>query len=172
MTSPPHRGRAGLLGALALATDTADEIVLGTVRDVHGAVLTRVHRVTGRTSGRGPVSTAVYDGIGCSLRATSRGLRAADRRVGARIEESPAGRVLVSAVNGLIGDRLAEDGSELAITMAVRVRHRDIHLDRPALAEAFPDATGDVVVFLHGLGESDTAWDLRSQENIVERHGA
>ena len=158
------RPRAGLLGALALAADAADEIVLGTVRDVHDAVVTRVHRVTGGSPGHGPVSTAVYNGIGCSLRATSRGLRAADRKVGARIEESPAGRVLVSAVNGLIGDRLAEDGSDLAITMAVRVGHRDVDLDRPSLAEAFPSATGDVVVFLHGLGEPDTAWDLRSRE--------
>ena len=160
------RPRAGLLGALALATDTADEIVLGTVRDVHGAVITRVRRLTGGSPGRpghGPVSTAVYVGIGCGLRATGRGLRAADRKVGARVEESPAGRVLVSAVNGLIGDRLAEDGSDLAITMAVRVGHRDVDLDRPSLAEAFPSATGDLVVFLHGLGEPETAWDLRSR---------
>ena len=158
------RPRAGVLGALALAADTADEIVLGTVRDVHGAVATRVHTLIGRRSGTGPVSSAVYAGIGCGLRATSRGLRAADRRVGARIEESPAGRVLVSAVNGFIGDRLAEDGSDLAITMAVRVRHRDVAPDRASLAEAFPSATGDVVVFLHGLAEPDTAWDRQADE--------
>lgn len=158
------RPRAGVLGALALAADTADEIVLGTVRDVHDAVATRVHTLIGRRPGAGPVSTAVYDGIGCGLRATSRGLRAADRRVGARIEESPSGRVLVSVVNGFIGDRLAEDGSELAITMAVRVGHRDVATDRTSLAAAFPDATGDLVVFLHGLAEPDTAWDRKADD--------
>ena len=90
MTPTTVPRRAGVLGALALAADTADEIVLGTVRDVHGAVATRVHTLIGRRPGTGPVTTAVYDGIGCGLRATSRGLRAADHRVGARIEESPA----------------------------------------------------------------------------------
>src|SRR5690242_16846272 len=109
-----RRGRPGVLGALALATDTADEILLGTVRDVHGAVASRVHRFAGRPIGAGKVSGAVYAGLGGGLRATSRGLRAADRRgLGGRVDSTPAGRVLVSAVNGLIGDRLVEDGSEL-----------------------------------------------------------
>jgi len=53
------RPRAGVLGALALAADTADEIVLGTVRDVHGAVATRVRTLTDRPAGTGPVTTAV-----------------------------------------------------------------------------------------------------------------
>ena len=102
---PRPRGRRapGLLGALALATETADEIVLGTVRDVHGAVAHRVFGVAGRPPAAPPgsraashdrLSSAVYAGIGAGLRATSRGLRAADRRgLGARIEDSPAGRL-------------------------------------------------------------------------------
>ena len=158
------RPRAGVLGALALAADTADELVLGTVRDVHGAVATRVRFLTGRPAGTGPVTTVVYSGIGWGLRATGHGLRAADRRFGARIEESHAGRVLVSAVNGFVGDRLAEQGSDLAITLAVRAGHRDVATDRSSLAEAFPAATGDVVVFLHGLAEPDTAWWSQAQE--------
>jgi pimeloyl-ACP methyl ester carboxylesterase len=153
-----------VLGALALATDTADELVLGTVRDVHGAVATRVRFLTGRPPGTGSVTTIVYSGIGWGLRATGHGLRAADQRVGARIEESHAGRVLVAAVNGFLGDRLAEQGSDLAITMAVRAGHRDVATDRSSLAEAFPAATGDVVVFLHGLAEPDTAWWSQAQE--------
>ena len=158
------RPRAGVLGALALAADTADELVLGTVRDVHGAVATRVRFLTGRPACTGPVTNIVYSGIGWGLRATGHGLRAADRRVGARIEESHAGRVLVSAVNGFIGDRLVEDDSDLAITMAVRVANSDVDLDEVSLAAAFPSTTGDVVVFLHGLGEPETAWDLRSRD--------
>jgi pimeloyl-ACP methyl ester carboxylesterase len=158
-----RRGRPGVLGALALATDTADEVLLGTVRDVHGAVADRVHRFAGRPMGAGRVSGAVYAGLGGGLRATSRGLRAADRRgLGGRVDATPAGRVLVSAVNGLIGDRLVEDGSDLAITMAVRHRHRDVPADAASLAEAFPDATPDVVVFLHGLGEPETVWDVHA----------
>ena len=179
MTAPtaPERGRhrPGLLSALALATDTADEIVLGTVRDVHGAVARRVLGVTGRAT-RGSsrpveavherVSSAVYAGLGGGLRAASRGLRAADRcGVGAPIDDSPGGRLVMSAVNGFIGDRLAEQQHELAITMAVRRRGRDVPLEPDALAEAFPTATSDLVIFLHGLGEADEAWQRGARES-------
>ncbi len=167
------RSRAGLLGALALAADAADDVVLGTVRDVHCAVARRVHGLTLRTPAgsepagelvQGRVSSAIYAGLGNGLRATSRGLRAADRHVGGRIEDTPRGRLVVSAVNGLLGDRLAEERSDLAITMAVRRRGRDVRLDPASLREAFPSATGDVVVFLHGLGEADEAWQRRARE--------
>ncbi len=167
------RSRAGLLGALALAADAADDVVLGTVRDVHCAVARRVHGLTLRTPAgsdpagevvQGRVSSAIYAGLGNGLRATSRGLRAADRHVGGRIEDTPRGRLVVSAVNGLLGDRLAEERSDLAITMAVRRRGRDVRLDPASLRAAFPSATGDVVVFLHGLGEADEAWQRKARE--------
>ena len=167
------RSRAGLLGALALAADAADDVVLGTVRDVHCAVARRVHGLALRTTGgpgpagevvQGRLSSAIYAGVGSGLRATSRGLRAADRHVGGRMEDTPGGRLVVSAVNGLLGDRLAEERSDLAITMAVRRRGRDVPLDPASLREAFPSATGDVVVFLHGLGEADEAWQRKARE--------
>jgi pimeloyl-ACP methyl ester carboxylesterase len=170
-SAPTHgRRRAGVLGALALVTETADEIVLGTVRDVHGAVAKRVHGVTSFATGgtacvHGGVSSAIYTGIGAGLQATSRGLREVDRRgFGARIEDTARGRAIVSAVNGLIGDRLAEEQSDLAIELAVRREGRDVPVEREALAEAFPAATPDVVVFLHGLGETDELWNLRARE--------
>src|SRR3954464_13458573 len=113
----PATGRpaAGVLTALATAAETADELLLGTVRDVHGAVARRVYgtAATG-TAGSARLSQQVHDGVswavcgslGAGLRATGRGLRQMDRRgVGPRIEDSPRGRFLVSAVNGLIGDK-------------------------------------------------------------------
>ena len=166
---PPQRRRSrpGVLGVVALATDTVDDLVLATVRDVHAAVADRAHALTGGMSATAAASVrahagvagVVYCGLEAGLRATSRGLRAADRRgIGARVEDSGRGRVVVSAVNGLLGDRLAEHGSALAIGLAVRREGRDVTLEPDALAEAFPGATGDVVVFLHGLGESEDAW--------------
>ena len=166
-----RRTGPGVLGALALAADTADELLLGTVRDVHGAVADRVYGLTGGPT-RGvaqihdQLSSAVYAGIGAGLRATSRGLREADRRgCGARIDESRRGRLVVSAVNGLMGDRLTEQQSELAISLAVRHRSRDVEATPEALAAAFPEATPDLVVFLHGLGEHDGHWNRRAAEN-------
>jgi len=43
----------------------------------------------------------------------------------------------------------------------VRLRGSDVPLDPAHLAAAFPSATCDVVVFLHGLGENDDSWALR-----------
>jgi pimeloyl-ACP methyl ester carboxylesterase len=42
--------------------------------------------------------------------------------------------------------------------MAVRAGGRDVPLDGDGLAEAFPDATGRVVVLLHGLCENESHW--------------
>ncbi|MGZ6804086.1 MAG: lipase family alpha/beta hydrolase [Nocardioidaceae bacterium] len=167
----PRSDRAGLLGALALATEVTDEVILGTVREVHGAWARRAFGATGPVS-RLPrtvhdgVSGAVYGGLGAGLRGTAELLRAADRRgVGARLEATPHGRVAVAAVNGLIGDRLAREHPELAISLAVRKRGEDVPVDPVRLAAAFPDATPDVVVFLHGLGEDDSAWSLHADRN-------
>ncbi len=71
---------------------------------------------------------------------------------------------MVSVVNGFIGDRLAEQQSGLAIRLAVRHGGRDVLLEPEALRAAFPAATGDVVVFLHGLSEAETNWDRDARE--------
>jgi pimeloyl-ACP methyl ester carboxylesterase len=171
----PATVEPGVLGALGLAAEVVvDELVLGTVRDVHEAVGRRVYAaVNAATCGaaRTPqavhdgVSRAVYTGLGTCLRGASRALHAADRRgAGPRLSESRHGRFVVSAVNGLIGDKLAERHPRLAIDLAVRRHGRDVRPEPAALAEAFPEATGDLVVFLHGLSESETAWDLRASE--------
>ncbi|MGN6129568.1 MAG: lipase family alpha/beta hydrolase [Nocardioidaceae bacterium] len=165
-------GPAGLAAALALATDYADQVVLGTVRDVHTAIASRAFGLTNLAtagSARGHqrvhdgISQAVYGGLSLGAKAVATGLRAADRR-GPRLEATAAGRQLLSAVNGLIGDRLAEERPELAIALAVRRRGSDVPLTSDALARAFPDATGDLVVFLHGLGENDDSWNVRREE--------
>jgi len=168
------RSGAGLFEALAVATEAADDVVLGTVRDVHRAVARRVFAMTNRgTAGSArvsqlvhdAVSTTVYSGLGTTLRATGRGLRAADRRgAGRPIDSTPRGRFLVSAVNGLIGDRLAEQHSGLAIELAVRHEGRDVALGIESLRRVFPRATEDVVVFLHGLGENESHWHAWSAE--------
>lgn len=165
----------GVAGALALAGSYADELVVGTVREVHGAVARRAFGLTNRATGhtgRRPqllhdsVSKAVYGGIGTGIRLAAGVLEAAERRgLGPRLEAHPAGRHVRSAVNGLLGDRLAEDGSDLAITMAVRLRGSDVPVDPANLATAFPRATPDVVVFVHGLGENDDSWNLRRDQH-------
>ncbi|WP_432478799.1 lipase family alpha/beta hydrolase [Nocardioides sp. GXQ0305] len=168
--------RAGVVHALSLLAEVADELVVRTVRDTHVAVLDRVHgaRRPGRAAARGVgervhrgVAGGVYGGLGRSLRGASWALdRLAESHAGPPLDADPRGRFLSSAVNGLIGDRLLRERPQLAIPMAVRADDRDVVLDRAGLAAAFPGATGRVVVFLHGLCENETHWRRHR-----DRHG-
>lgn len=162
----------GVLEAAALAAEHLDLLVLGAARDIHGSVSNRVHSVLDRVVG-GPtvahrihdgISTGVYAGLGAGLRASAKALRAGDRLGrGPNIEDGPKGRFVVSAVNGLIGDKLVADGSPLAIEIGVRRDGRDVPLTPAGLSAAYPDASDALVVFLHGLCETENYWDRRSR---------
>jgi len=165
----------GLLDALSLLSEVADELVVRTARDTHVAWTDRVQglsrRVSGRTRPSVPdllhrgIATAVYGGVSVGLRAASKGLdRAAATGAGPRLETEARGRFVSSAVNGLIGDRLVTERPRLAIPMAVRADGRDVPLDGAGPATAFPDATGRLVVFLHGLCENEAYWNRHRDE--------
>ncbi len=158
----------GVLDALSLLSQVADELVVRTVRDTHVAWLDRVQGVRHGRQGRGStastlhrgIAAAVYGGLGLGLRAASTGLgKAADSGAGPRLEDDARGRFVTSAVNGLIGDRLVRERPRMAIPMAVRAGGRDVRMDSEGLAHAFPGASGRVVVFLHGLCENEEYWN-------------
>ena len=151
-----------------MGAEYAEDLLVGTVRDVHGAVAGRIHGINDRLNGGGPtishrlhdgISKVVYGSISGSLRAGSAGLRAAGRAgLGARLEDSSQGRVVSAVVNGLIGDRLRDEGSAFAFDMAPRVGGRDVALDAESLRSAYPLAGPKVVFFLHGLVENEEYW--------------
>ena len=166
-----HATGPGVLDALSLISEVADELVVRSVRDTHLAWVDRVHGTTRRMTGAGPsitelahrgIASAVYGGLGAGLRTAAVGFdRAAATGAGPRLEDGRRGRFVTAALNGLIGDRIATDRPRLAIPMAVRAHGRDVRLDVDGLAAAFPEATGRVVVFLHGLCENESHWDRR-----------
>ena len=166
-----HDGRAAprLTDSAALVVDYADRLLVGTARDVHRSAAAKVFTVT-RALGAAPVERihdgvtgAVYGGVSAVARAGSRGLRALARRgVGAPTEATFAGRQVLSAVNGLVGAELDAVDDPAAITMGLRVGGRDVAADHASLAAAYPEATGRLVLFLHGLSESDESWLRRS----------
>lgn len=169
-----------VLDAAALAAEYAEDLIVGTVRDVHGAVSSRVLGVTDRVVGgttlthrvHDGIAKVVYTGISCSLKATAKGLRVAgEAGVGADIEATSKGRFVRAAVNGLIGDRLRDEGSRFAFDMGVRVDGRDIPLDRDGVAAAYPTATDRVVVFVHGLSENEAYWNrtARPKREVPDR---
>jgi pimeloyl-ACP methyl ester carboxylesterase len=93
------------------------------------------------------------------------------RRVedGRALSSSPRGALVVGALTGLIGDRLEQDGSDLHQPMAPRAGGRAVALDPAALRDAYPDAGSRVVVFLHGLMESEFSWRMGGDDTYGER---
>ena len=84
--------------------------------------------------------------------------------------ESPPGaqtNAVVSALNGVIGDYLEETKNPLAITMALCADGEVLPLDAPELAARLPNATGKVVVLVHGSSMNDLQWHRAGHD-----HGA
>jgi pimeloyl-ACP methyl ester carboxylesterase len=73
----------------------------------------------------------------------------------------------LAVLNGVVGDQLQRTGSPLAIHMGLRSDGRPLPLTPDALAEAMPDATGKLLVVLHGSCLDDARW-IRSSQGQLE----
>ena len=153
----------------ALAALGFDELRLATggIGHMHRAIAERAFRATGpggvvaRTVHDG-VTCGVYTGLGLGTRALGAAAQAAvARREVPELSITPRGSALIAAVAGLRGDALEAEGSPLHQPMAVRVNGAPVPPRAEALAAAFPDATERVVVFLHGLMETEFSWGAR-----------
>lgn len=141
--------------------------VVGVVGEIHQAVSTRLE--TPLPPAAAPVMATNRALVGALYAAVDAGQRAATwlgaEAVNRRSEpdapppsKTDFGRKVLPMINGIWGDRVAARHPELSIPMAVRVDDEDVPMRRDAVAEAFPDATGRLVVFVHGLVEHDRSW--------------
>lgn len=137
------------------------------VKDMHEGIAGRPFRILGPAAApvrlvHDGVSRAVYGGLQAALRAASHaGARALAARApleGPALAAAHGGSLALGALNGLYGNHLAARGNDLALDMGIRRHGADVATEPEALAEAFPDATSRVVVFVHGLCETDEAW--------------
>jgi hypothetical protein len=83
------------------------------------------------------------------------------------VEPSPAREAIVAALNGVLGDHLAETSNPLAIALGFRRHGKALTLERGALAAAIPACTGKLLVLAHGLCLNDLQWNRRGHD-----HGA
>ncbi|MHA3703068.1 esterase/lipase family protein [Jatrophihabitans sp. YIM 134969] len=149
-----------------------------TLADV-GRIARGVHRATSDRvfDALGPVAAPVrvlHDGISAvAYGATSVGLTAvpalagvvgagvqAARGGGTPAYDSPGGRFTLSAVSGILGDTIEQDHRSLAPPLALRTEDGPLRRDPAALGPDLTAATGRVVVFVHGLCESDMSWRM------------
>lgn len=77
---------------------------------------------------------------------------------GSHLAGSPAGGQLVAMLDAALGDRLHDQASPLALPITLRSGGKDVDPDQTGLAGAYPGANSRVVLFIHGLAETDLAW--------------
>ena len=186
--SRPDRNEVrGAAGVASEAVDIVSRPVQGTHEAIAGTVFGALRRV-----GLGPASKpvqVVHDGITSGVYAAVRGIsHAAGRGVGAAaalarpgdwrpITSTPTGAVLTGAVNGLVGDHMVALDNDLAVPMTLYTSTvADEHGELPGDPEALRAVVADhperdlrrLVLFVHGLGETEHAWRLYGEASAGE----
>ncbi|GAB88773.1 hypothetical protein GORHZ_040_00060 [Gordonia rhizosphera NBRC 16068] len=176
MTTTPD-ARTDELGALTHLALTELRDALHGVSAMHRSVAVGVFGVLGPILGRtvdsprmvhDAVSEGTYQSVDALLDAAQSvagSLPTSDRK----LSQTARGAVLLGVLNGLIGDELAETRSPLAADMSMRVAGEPISIDTGAIARARHDASGHLVVFLHGLMESELAWAIGGRPTYGRR---
>ncbi|HME85509.1 MAG TPA: alpha/beta fold hydrolase [Roseiarcus sp.] len=157
------------LGLGRLAIDAADGLT-GLVEHMHMSILDTPGFAPLAQGVTGGVTRLVYRGVRGAFRLTGAGVGGAASLLDARPDDRPVSRgreAALAALNGVVGDHLTETGNPLALRMQFRRDGRALTLDEPALAEAYPDATGKLAVLVHGLCMSDLQWARQNHD-----HGA
>ncbi|GAB3107068.1 hypothetical protein GCM10027055_02180 [Janibacter alkaliphilus] len=175
---PEERAETGRLVGFGLRGAT------GVVRDVHGAIADTAFGTVRRYLGPlgRPVVTPVeiahdtiaggvyaITGTTLELAGTATGLVAGrapqaptdDPRGPGTLADSPRARTLMALLHGFHGDKLAAQGSAVSYPMTLRRSGRDIPVTAEGLATAYPEATGTVVVFVHGFIGTEQMWKRR-----------
>ena len=76
----------------------------------------------------------------------------------ARRASSPQREAMLSVLNGVLGDQLLDTANPLAISMSLRHHGQALVLEKSALAQTLPDATGKILLLIHGLCMNDLQW--------------
>lgn len=168
MSPRRHNHVSDLRGVSRLAFDATTGLT-GLVEALH-------HRIARPARLGGPVVEGTINGISGlvygSIRGVARAIGGGIDAVLAQLspllgemESSPTREALVAALNGVLGDYLAETGNPLAITMHIRIDGRPLELTHAELAATRP--TGRIVVLVHGLCMNDLQWQRDGHD-----HGA
>jgi PGAP1-like protein len=164
----PRNHLSDLHGAsrLAIAATTG---ITDLVEAMHGTIV-RTPGVLGKPDERGTngITGVVYDGIRGVTRLVGAGVDAALGQLAPLLGDqatSPGRETVLAALNGVLGDYLEETGNPLAIRMSLRRRGVQLPLERQALAAAMPQATGKLLVLVHGLCMNDLQWNREGHDH-------
>jgi hypothetical protein len=163
MAASSHQS-AEVAASVEALTDVLDHLTV-TAHQVHRAITRRGLRAlpTPVRSAQDAATAVVYSivraGIAVASFAATLTLESVERtRTAQPWTATPRGRRLAGMLNGAVGDRLADRYPPLASRMRIRVDGADLEPDAVVLARHYPAAATSVVVFVHGLIETDEWW--------------
>lgn len=165
-TTPQHASDLRGIGQLAVDGVTG---VTDLVEAMHAAI-THLPAMIGRQA---PATTtgltgAIYSSVRGVTRLVGNGLDASlswlTPLLGASERSAPR-QATLAAVNGVLGDHLEATGNPLAIEMQLRVQGKAIPLTRKALSTRFPEASGKVLILIHGLCMDDLQWNYAEHDH-------
>src|SRR3954452_9999319 len=130
------------------------------IREAHAGIAARPFGLLGPLAApvrivHDRVSSAAYRAVASALAAGPRALVKLTPGNGVPAADTLRGSMALGALNGAIGDRLADSGNPLALEMSFR--------------GSLEPVTRKLVVFVHGLCETDEAWRLGSRPPYVAR---
>ena len=165
-----HFQPSDLRGAGKLAIDAT--IGLANLVETMHHNISRVPGILGAatespTSG---ITGFVYRSVRGVTRAVGGGIDIVLAQLAGLLNQEPssnAREAVVAALNGVLGDHLVTSINPLAIEMRLRRNGTALTLTRKALPLAIPQATGRILVLVHGLCMSDLQWKRHGHD-----HGA
>ncbi len=171
MRSSRHKPGEAAASALLVA-DGLDRLAR-TVQDMHKVIARRgLARLLPRplAAVSESATTIVYSlvraGITIAGGASAAALDSAERtRTATPWSGTPRGRRLTGMLDGAFGDRLVDRHPALAGPLRIRLAGADVELDATSLAQHFPGAATSVVVFLHGVIETEEWWSDSTTTN-------
>ena len=166
MTRKSHVHLSDLVGLNRLATDVTAELT-----DLAEALHNNIAASPGirgtpmqeRTSA---IAGLVYESIRGVTRLVGGTTDVTLAQLGPILEErsSQEREAVLAALNGMMGDYLAETSNPLAITMRLRRHGQPLTLEREALSAAFPPPRDKLLVLVHGLCMNDLQWRRKRRD--------
>lgn len=172
--APPlrHLRPSDLRGVAQLATQ-ATRGVTDMVEGVHQAVWSTLGAPassSSRAKARG-VTGFVYRTVHGVTELVGQGLQTVFTRLEPLLEdlvdappETFEREAVLAALNGVLGDRLAQTHNPLATPMALRYQGQVLN---PQAMPAMPQATGKVLLLIHGLCMNDLQWAPRAGDDAA-----
>ena len=164
MTKPNRTHLSDLRGAARLAVDATVGITTLVEKMHHTIQLRHPPLGASRADATRGLTGLIYRSVRGTTQLIGRGLDVSLAPVAALLpegESSAARDAWVSAINGIYGDHLVHTGNPLAIEMSLR--HRGQRVDRENPAAGLSDATGRVLLFVHGLCLNEQHWSREEQ---------